>query len=94
MFLTQPQYSYKQASILCFVNHGPQMLTTSVLLVLFEPLPHDSDPRYLKPTILAFLGAPRLAQNGQFGVFATKAKLLGPGYTISCRKGFECFLRT
>ena len=94
MFLTQPQYSYKQASILCFVNHGPQMLTTSVLLVLFETLSHIFTPDTKKATILAFLGAPRLAQNGQFGIFATKAKLLGPGYTISCRKGFECFLRT
>ena len=68
-YLTKPQYSYKQASISCFVNHGPQMLTASVLMVLFEPLGHDCDPRYLKPTILAFLGTPRLAQNGQFGVF-------------------------
>ena len=26
----KPQYGYKQASISCFVNHGPQMLTASV----------------------------------------------------------------
>ena len=68
-FLTTPQPSYKQASISCLVNHGPQMLTASVLMVLFEPLGYDCDPRYLKPTILAFLGTPRLAQNRQFGIF-------------------------
>ena len=67
--MTKPQYSYKQAFIACFVNHGPQMLTGSVLMVLFEPFGHNWDLRYLKPTILAFLGTPRLAQNGQFGVF-------------------------
>ena len=68
-YLTKPQYSYKQASISCFVNHGPQMLTTSVLMSLFEPLGQDCDNRYLKPTILAILGIPRLAKNGQFWVF-------------------------
>ena len=51
----KPQYSYKQASISCFVNHVPQMLTTLVLMVLFEALVHDCEPRYLKPIILAFL---------------------------------------
>ena len=30
------QYGYKQASISFFVNHGPQTLTTSVLIALFE----------------------------------------------------------
>jgi len=34
---TKPQYSFKQASISCFVNHGPQMSTTSVLMVLSSP---------------------------------------------------------
>ena len=67
--MTKPQYSYKQASIPCFENHGPQMLTASVLMVLLEPFGHDCDPRYLKPTILAFLGTLRLAKIGQFGVF-------------------------
>ena len=71
--LTRPQYSYKQASISRFVNHGPTMLTASVLMVLFKPLGHDCDPRYLKPTILAFLGTPRLVQNGQFGLFCNKS---------------------
>ena len=28
--LTKPQYSNKQASISCFVNHGPQMLTALI----------------------------------------------------------------
>ena len=67
--MTKPQYSSKQASISCFVNHGPQMLTASVLMVLFEPLGHDCDPRYLKPTYLALLSTLGLAQNGQFLVF-------------------------
>ena len=68
-YLTNPQYSYKQASISCFVNHGPQILTASVLMVLFEPLGHDCDPRYLKPTILEISGISRLVQNGQFGEY-------------------------
>ena len=54
VYLTKPQYSYKQVSISCFVNHGHQMLTASVLMVLFEALAYDCDPRYLKPTNLAF----------------------------------------
>ena len=66
-YLTKPQYSYKQASISCFVNHGPQMLTASVLMVLFERMGHDCDPRYLKQTILVVLGTPQFDQNGQFG---------------------------
>ena len=49
-----------------FVNHGPHMLNASVLMVLFELLSHDYDSWYLKQTIKAFLGTPRLAQNGQF----------------------------
>ena len=76
-YLTKPQYSYKQASISCFVNHGPQMLTASVLMVLFEPLGHVCDPRYLKPTILAFFGSPRLAQNGHFGLFCYYSQNIG-----------------
>ena len=55
-YLTKLQYSNKQASISCFVNHGPQMFTTPVLMSLFEPLGQDCDNRYLKPTILAILG--------------------------------------
>ena len=43
--VTKPQYCYKQASISCFINHGLQMLTASVLIVLFEPLGNDFDPR-------------------------------------------------
>ena len=68
-YLTKPQYSYKQVSISCFVNHGPQMLTASVLIVLFDPLGHDCDLRYYIPTIFTFLGTPRIALNGQFGLF-------------------------
>ena len=29
-YMTKPQGSYKQASIWCVVNHGPQVLTKSV----------------------------------------------------------------
>ena len=43
-YLTNPQYSFKQVSISCFVNHGPHMLNASVLMVLFELLCHDCDP--------------------------------------------------
>ena len=43
-------------------------------MVLFEPLGHVCDPRYLKPTILAFLGTPRLAENSQFWVFCQITK--------------------
>ena len=68
-YLTNPQYSYKHASISFFVNLAPQMFTTLVSMVLFDALGHDCDPRYLEPDILASLGTPRLAQNGQFGVF-------------------------
>ena len=38
-------------------------------MILFDALGHDCGPRNLKPDILAFLGNPSLAQNGQFGVF-------------------------
>ena len=60
-YLLKPQYGYKQASISFFVNHGPQILNASVLMVLFELLGYGCDPWYLKPTILAFVGTPRLA---------------------------------
>ena len=63
-YLTNPQFCYNQASISYFVNHGPQMAGTLVLMVLFESLGHDCDPRYLKPTILEILGTFRLDQNG------------------------------
>ena len=53
-YLTKLQYSYKQASISCFVNNGPQMLTTSVFVGLFEVLGHDCGPRYLKLTMCHF----------------------------------------
>ena len=46
------------------------MLTILVLIVLFEPLVQDCDDRYLKPTILAILGIPRLAKMASFGYFA------------------------
>ena len=67
--LTKLQYSYKQVSISFFINQGPKILAASILMVLFEALSHIYDLRYLKSTILAFLATPRLAQNGQFGVF-------------------------
>ena len=67
--LTNPQRSFKHASITFFVSHGPKMITTLVLIVLFEYFGHSCVLRYVKPTILAIFGSPRLAQNGQFGVF-------------------------
>ena len=67
--LSKPQYTYKQVSISFFVNNGPQMWTTSVLMVLLKSFGYVYDFRYLEPTILAFSGTPRLVQNGQFGVF-------------------------
>ena len=45
------------------------MLASLVLMELFKPLGHDYDSRYLKQTILAFLGTARLAKNGKYGVF-------------------------
>ena len=67
--LTKPQYSYKQASISFLVNHGLQMLSTTVSIVLLESFGYVYNPRYLKPTISTFFGSSRLAQNGQFEVF-------------------------
>ena len=52
--LSKPQYTYKQVSISFFVNNGPQMWSTSVLMVLLKSLGHVYDYRYLEPTILAF----------------------------------------
>ena len=63
-YLRNPQSSYKQASISCFINHGLQMLTPSVLMVLFEPIGNDCDPQYLKSIILKFLGTLKIAQSG------------------------------
>ena len=42
--LTKPKYSYKQASISFFVNHGPRDLTTLVLMALFETFGNVCDP--------------------------------------------------
>ena len=53
-YFTKPQYSYKDASVSFFVCYGPQMLNTSIWMVLFESLGHGYNPRYMKPTILAF----------------------------------------
>ena len=36
--LIKPQYSNKQASISFRVRHGPQILTSSVSMILFSPL--------------------------------------------------------
>ena len=91
MFLTQPQYSYKQASILCFVNHGPQMLTISVLLVLFETLSHIVTPDTKKATILAFQvppGQPKMASLG-FLLLKLNYWVLGTLYPVE--KGLNVF---
>ena len=79
-YLTKPQYCYKQAFMFGFVNHGPQMLTASVLMVLFEPLGHDCDPRYLKLTIRHFSGLPGKPKIANLGYFAIIAKTVGSGY--------------
>ena len=63
------------------------MLTASVLMVLFEPLGHDCDPRYLKPTILAFFGTSRLAQNGHFGLLDKMAKIFRFRFSIFMMSG-------
>ena len=57
-YLIKPQYSYKQASFSFLVNHSPQVLITSVSMTLFESLGYICNPRYIKPTILAFLVVP------------------------------------
>ena len=41
--MTKPQYSYKQTYIMFFFNHGLQVLTTSVKMILFESLGHFWD---------------------------------------------------
>ena len=55
------QYSNKQASISFLVNHGPQILATSILMTLLDCLGHVCELRYLKPTIFAFFGSLKLA---------------------------------
>ena len=62
------QYSYKQASISFSVHQGPQMLAISVLIVLSESFVHVCELRYLRSTILAFLGSPRLVQTSRYVV--------------------------
>ena len=47
-YLTNPQYSYNQASIVFSESHGSQRLNTTVLMVLFESFGHVYDPRYSK----------------------------------------------
>ena len=49
------------------------MLASLVLMVLFKPLGHDYDSRYLKQTILAFQvlpDQPKMASMGYFGIMA------------------------
>ena len=78
--ILESQYSYIWASISYLVNHGPQTLTASVLLFLFDSLGHVRDPRYLKQFIFVFSGSVRLGQNGNFGYFGILAKIVGSGY--------------
>ena len=78
-YVTKRKYSNKQVSISCFLSHGPQMLIASVLMVLFEHLDHDCDPRYLKPTILAFQVLPGKLKMTNFGYFAIITKIVGSG---------------
>ena len=53
-YMQKPKLSYKQASISFFVNHGPHVLSISILMALFEAMGHACDLSYLKLTILAF----------------------------------------
>ena len=54
-YMTKPQHSFKQAFISFLVNHGPQILVTSVSMVRYVLFGHVFDPRAIKPTLLAFL---------------------------------------
>ena len=49
--LTQPPHGYKQASTSFFVNHSPETLTISILIVLILFYVILCDLRYLKATI-------------------------------------------
>ena len=73
--MTKTQYSYKRASISFLVNHGPQILTTSVYMTLFQSLDRVCDPRYLKLTILSFWVAPDFPKMVTLGYFAIGAKV-------------------
>ena len=53
-YLINPQYGYKKASNLFFVNQDLQIFTTLISIVNVESLGHVWDVRYLKPNILAF----------------------------------------
>ena len=61
------------------------MLTTSAFMFLFKSLDHLSDPRYLKPNILAFFDSPRLAQKDTFEYFVIRVKVVGFRDSISNR---------
>ena len=87
------KYSPKQASISCFVNHDPQMFIASVLIVFFTPSGYDCDVLYLKTTILAFLGTPRLDRNDQFGVFCYYSQNSGIWVPLILQKRFQSVLR-
>ena len=41
--MKKPQYTYKQTYIMFFFNHGLQVLTTSIKMILFESLGHFWD---------------------------------------------------
>ena len=74
-YLVKPQYSYKQALISFLVNHGLQMLTSSVLMTLVQSLGHVWDPQYSNPIILAFSVASDYPKWAIFGYFAIGAKI-------------------
>ena len=59
-----------------FLSHGPQVVITTMLILLFGFLGPVCDLRYFKSTILAFFCCPRLALNVQFGYFAIRAKVV------------------
>ena len=79
----KPQFSYKQAAISFFVNHGTKLLSTSVLMVLFDVLLLVCDPRNLKLIILAFLVVLVQLKIVDLGCFAIRVQGVGSRDPIS-----------
>ena len=65
------------------------MLTALVSMALFEPLGPDCDPRYLNQPFWHSKVLPGLPKMASFGYFAITAKLVGSGYPISSRMGYN-----
>ena len=76
-YLIKLQSCYEQSSISFFINHGPQVLTTSVLMVLYESLGHVCNLRYAKATIYVFSVVLYYLKTVNSGYFANGAKEVG-----------------